>query len=458
MQIDSSLKRIRNQVNSIEINIMSRKTKNSGKLCLDEIDKQRQLAEDAYKQQEEIRTKYEEHDSVLLPAYIFCANDILDSYSLCPHIFLNFNDLNGETVSNLEKKRSEWLNNTSDKGELFKTLYERIHNQHNLKSIDLDRIKLVHEIDDFLKHGLTSEQYALLKESEVELLDYKNAPVKSKKKKEKFNHVINNISLLVGHTKLSLHTMLSIKYDLHFIINDVQTNDLTSKIKQDQFNLMIDTWKKLNDAYNQEVKYIKNTKEYSKIKLVECHLEYEKTGIYISPITQSGRYYKKWSSLKDTEKLDRVNSYSKYFVRKSFVMKDVVKQDKEDELVLKINTILEKAITEKSITSNSIKWNIKSGIITSIKGLEYNAETEEFTLTTQPRQRSVRKVSQRSIFSKSNENVINDVILKCVLMGANNTNTLTALKDALKINKISSNDRELFQKRFDEIKGIVKPK
>lgn len=460
MQVDPSLKRVRNQVNSIEINIMSRKTKNSGKICLEEIDQQRQLAEEQYKKQEEIRKKYDQYDSSLLPAYLFCKNEILEQYGLCNDIFIDFSNMEelerSSFINEVENKRKCWLDNTSDKGELYYSFYRRLHNQANLECIQKDKEELIGNIDYFIKQTLNQDQYALLIQSENELLEYKNAAVKSKKKKEKFNQIINNVSLLVGHTKLSLHTMLSVKYDIHFIINDIQTKDLTSKIKQDQFNEMIDKWKKLNELHNQEIKYIKNAKEFAKLKLVDLYLEYEKKGFYISPIIQTGKYFKKWSSLKEIEKFDRIDSYIKYFIRKSFVMKDVIKQDREDEFVLNANNVLQNAVKEKLISSNCIKWNIKSGIITTIKGLEYNAENEEFTILAHPRQRSIRKVSQKSIFSKTNENVINDVILKCVLKDMNSTNTLTSLKDKLKVNKISSSDRESFVKRFDEIKQIVK--
>ena len=461
MQVDPSLKRVRNQVNSIEINIMSRKNKNSGKLCLQEIDQQRQLAEEIYKKQEELRQKYDKYDSKNFPSYLFCKSDIVEQYGLCNDIFLNFNEVNESNekaclIEDIENRRKNWLNNTIDKGQLYKDAYHRIHNELNLNSIQSERSNLITQIEQFIELTLDPEQFLLLKESERELLEYKNAAVKSKKRKEKFNAIINNISLLVGHTKLSLHQMLSIKYDLHFIINDIQTNDLTSKIKQTQFNDMIDTWRQLNDSYNQEVKYIKNTKEFSKIKLVDLHMEFEKKGSYISPIVQTGKYYKKWSSLKELEKFDRIDSYAGYFIRKSFTMKEVIKQEREEEFILKVNEVLQNAIKEKSISSNYIKWNIKSGIITTIKGLEYNSENEEFTLTSQPRQRSVRKASQKSIFSNANENIINDVILKCILKDMNGTNTLNVLKDKLKINKISAIDRESFGNRFDEIKSIVK--
>lgn len=458
--MDPSLKRVRNQVNSIEINIMSRKTKNSGKVCLEEINNQRQLAEEQYKKQESVREKYEKYDSKTIPAYLFCKNEVIEQYGICNDIFITFNeDPNGDNlfIKDSEKKRKMWLEKTCDKGELFYNLLERIHNESNLNDIRNNRMTIMRQVDIFLKQMLSSEQYTLLTESEKELVEYKNAAVKSKKKKEKFNQIINNISLLVGQTKLSIHSMLSIKYDIHFIINDIQTKDLTSKIKQDQFNEMIDKWKKLNELYNQEIKYIKNAKEFSKMKLVDLYLDYEKKGFYISPVTQIGKYFKKWSSLKDIEKYDRIDSYAKYFIRKSFVMKDIITQDKEDDFILKLNTILQNAIKEKSISSNYIKWNIKSGIITTIKGLDYNAETEDFVIISQPRQKSTRKVSQKSIFSKSNENIINDMILKCVLKDMNNTNTLNALKDKLKINKISAGDREIFLNRFQEIKSIVKP-
>lgn len=460
MQVDPSLKRVRNQVNSIEINIMSRKTKNSGKICLQEIDQQRQIAEEQYKKQEEIREKYDQFDSSLFPAYLFCKNEILEQYGLCNDIFIDFSIIEEHgrdfLINEFDNKRKDWLENTSDKGELYYSLYTRLHNQSNLINIQKDKNELIDKINQFIKQTLSEEQYNLLVKSENELVEYKNAAVKSKKKKEKFNQIINNVSLLVGHTKLSLHTMLSVKYDIHFIINDIQTKDLSSKIKQDQFNEMIDKWKKLNELHNQEIKYIKNAKEFAKLKLIDLYLEYEKKGFYISPIIQTGKYFKKWSSLKEIEKFDRLDSYIKYFIRKSFVMKDVIKQDREDEFVLKANTVLQNAVKEKLISSNCIKWNIKSGIINTIKGLEYNSDTEEFTILSHPRQRSVRKVSQKSIFSKANENVINDVILKCVLKDMNSTNTLTTLKDKLKVNKISSSDRESFVKRFDEIKQIVK--
>lgn len=463
MQVDPSLKRVRNQVNSIEINIMSRKTKNSGKICLQEIDQQRQLAEEQYKKQESVRKMYDQYDSKIIPAYIFCRNEVLEQYGLCNDIFIKFEELQNLDlteqsliISDIEKKRQLWLDNTFDKGELYRSMYKRLHNQSNLTNINNEKMTLIKNINDFLKQTLTLEQYTLLTESETQLLEYKNAAVKSKKKKEKFNQIINNISLLVGHTKLSLHTMLSIKYDIHLIINDIQTKDLTSKIKQDQFNEMIDKWKKINESYNQEVKYIRNAMEFAKIKLVDLFLEYEKKGVYISPIIQTGKFFKKWSSLKELEKFDRIDSYAKYFIRKSFVLKDIILQEREDEFIQKVNIILQNAIKEKTISSNYIKWNIKSGIITTIKGLEYNSENEEFTIITQPRQRSVRKVSQKSIFSKVNENIINDVILKCILKDMNSTHTLNALKDKLKINKISANDRETFSKRFDEIKSIIK--
>lgn len=460
--MDASLRKIRNQVNSIEISSMSRKTKNSGKVCLEEINLQRQLAEEKYKKQDEIRKQYAAHDSKQYPAYIFCIDEIVETYGLCPYIFLNISNtstanLNDQyNIEQVENNRKHWLSDTQDKGALYYELYNRINNMKTIQTIESDRNSIIIELDEFLTKVLSSEQYNTLIKSEEDLIDYKNAAVKSKKKKEQFNQVINQVSMLVGMTKLSIHKMLSIKYDIQFIINDIQTHDIANKVKQDHFNTLLENWEILNNNYKQEIKAVRNTREFAEIKLVDLHLKYEESGTNIV-INQKGKYFKKWSSLKDSEKYERIDSYAKYFIRKCFTLNDIISKDKEESLVLKLNTILQNAINEKIISSTSIKWNIKTGIITTIKGLDYVPEQEDFTLATHQRQPKLKKrASQKTIFVKANETVINDTILKCILKEMTSSSTLTEVKDKLKINKISTEDRNVFDKRFNEIKCIVK--
>lgn len=191
------------------------------------------------------------------------------------------------------------------------------------------------------------------------------------------------------------------------------------------------------------------------------------------PLHQKGKYFKKWSELKDDEKLDRYHEYIAYFIHKYLVEPDLIEGD---EIELSINTV-KNLITDnvKRLKFKDIKWNVKRGVIEQIYPLKFKEEDKSFYLTKEkveePSSSSTPKTkkvsSVKSLINKETEKIINEDLVMYIIhlkknkkLDADNLKTLKdefleKLKVKLHVKRITVNDKIQIFKKFDDIYSVI---
>jgi len=173
---------------------------------------------------------------------------------------------------------------------------------------------------------------------------------------------------------------------------------------------------------------------------------------------QEGKYYKKWSLLSVDEQCERLDSFVKYYIskRKNF-------QENKEDYINKLSTYLKDSLKNKILKYNLMKWNIKTGMIDSVL-FEYNEENDEFKLKTKT-VTTVKKQSQPvTLFSKENEQYINESILNFLIKNKKETGILDVeyqdlcfekIKTNLELKKISKNDKNILKQKYNSIYDII---
>ena len=464
---------------------------------------QRELLRKSYLEAQEIEKKYLEKDSKILPGNLFLHEDIIKKYGLCP--FINENEMN-ENGSEIEKKRLEWLESKDDKGECYYNLYKDFYENTIINSLLKEKQKIEDSIEDFIKKSLSPSQYELYNDSISFLQEYIKCAIKSKRIKERYKNFINNMSILYMETSFPLHNYISLKYNIHIIINDIskgvkildKQEKMVKILSIEEFEKLIDEFDKINKSCEQKSKFnmniIKNLnsnlyyyltdneeflKKFSMINIVDKKQ---------NAITQEGKYFKRWILLSNDEKLERFYSFSEYFINK-FV------SETENNLVEKLYNLLKNDFVEKRIVYRDYKWNVQSGIIENIKILRYDKDKKDFILkyTTPKKKEASKKVSTKTIITKNIEKIINEELLYFIvkkLKSENNetnnesnkeTNNETNneankeanneatenyvknkeeffdnIKEKLSVKKINKTDKEIINKTYDNIYEIIK--
>jgi hypothetical protein len=453
---DGSIIRTQKKIDSINVSIRTKNNKNGdAKLVLQEIQLQRQLAEENFKKRESLRKAYESTDSENYPSYVFCVDEVLSKYGICVHAFLDFDQ--EIDVHAIEENRKKWLRATYDEGEEYFSMILRLCNHKKLRGIEETRTQVKEDIAGYLRKNLSDEQHSSLEQAEQILEGYLNSVVKSKKKKEQFNQVINICSVLVADTGLVIDKYINAKYGIQFVVNNLKRQDVTSNslletILQDNFGELVERWKSLNDAHASEQKFIKNAKENAITKLMELHLEQRFDSTL--PYTQKGKYFKKWSALLESEQEDRIMCFSNYYVHKNLIYKKIISIDEEQIYVNALYETICDALKLKVLKGTNFRWDTKKGVISKVGGIKFLQESNQFKINIEDNLKS-KRTPPKSIFCKQNESIVNDTILKCLIQGQNFNETFNAVKDNLSVNKVSTQDKNDFLSRYNVIKNII---
>jgi hypothetical protein len=197
-------------------------------------------------------------------------------------------------------------------------------------------------------------------------------------------------------------------------------------------------------------KYLKNTTKHLNNELVSF-LKTKDTDTFV----QQGKFFKKWSLLTFEEQCDRFHSFARYYVSRKKPL-----QESKEENIEKLSNFLQESFKNKILKYNSIKWNVKSGMIDSVL-IEYI--DDNFKVKTKP---SVVKkaVESVSIFSKENEQNINEYILTFLIKNKKENDIIDAkfqdlcfekIKLQLNLKKISKSDKILLKQKYTDIYEII---
>ena len=417
------------------------------------------------------------NDCEELPGFLFLHDSIIKTYGQCPyintiHITENLNQINNKNnqsyithdsdnhvinvinvINVIKEKRETWLQSRFDNGKTYYDLYDILINEKDIKNYTDQKNDLETEIENIINITLNTHQKHLYNDGLTLLYEYNASKLKSKKIKEKYKHIIFLFSKLFNETHIHLHEYISQKFDTQILINyNENHNTIYNDFLTKNFKEYIDKYTLIKQHLNNSYKYVKNTKKHLTQSFI-TFIQTKENNVFI----QEGKYFKKWSLLTIDEQNERFESFANYYIskKKNFV-------NSRSEYVQKLSTFLKDAFKNKELKYNLIKWNIKTGVIDSVL-LEYTQEEDIFKLKLKPL--TVKKSFESiSIFSKENEQNINEHILNFLIKNKKETDILDLkyqdlcfeqIKLELNFKKISKNDKVLFKKKYTDIYDII---
>jgi hypothetical protein len=426
-----------------------------------------------------------------MPGYLFFHQSILEKYGVCPHVKIDTSTGQALNKKNIQALREKWLSQTIDKGQSLYDLRDKIVNGADIANLCKERDAQIANIEMSIADYFSEEQYGKWKDCCAFIKEYHSSTLKPKKNRDKFNHVINDLSVLFSQTSLPVHEYLSVIYkNLMFVVNTINVEDkvqihpdLFKKFKNDIDTLKstlekIETQKKHNTSVIQNLNnefylYFSNKKSFS---------EYIK-----HTFVQTGKYFKKWSALSNEERLERLDSYADYFVESYMISSNIIHTDQKTQILEQLVGILREGYRNKTLTFRYLKWDVKYGIITSIDILKYNKDSGRFYLlntkpaaavtptakamataiaTTTPTTtviQSKRKSSTKNYITSTNEAKVNEIILTFVIKNMKDIaskklskdDCLEEIKQKLYLKKLSPEDKSQIFLRYDQIANTV---
>jgi hypothetical protein len=532
----------------------SAKKKNNS-VALDKAKREKELRNEAREQYtnfQKIEKTYLEYDSDKLPGNLFLHKDILKSYGLCPFIDIQFDEEDKNSIKNqsddqtyefsddktdgsaidkvscltdgsaIDKvsvqqctynKRLKWLSGQSDSGKLYYSLYDDLVNRIKCNEMISSKIVLENTIYDFIKQNITESLINIYDGCINFIEEYVNCNIKTKRIKERYNLFINDLSVLYSETSIEFHSYLSIRYNIHIVVNILKRNTNVDDVTRLQGILIREKFDDLIKEYKIKVEeiermnlFIKNTLRNINTDLysflTEKHTFVTKLSntnvIKTNSVLQVGKYFKRWSVLTKQEQIERFESFAHFYVDKNLVNTLIIEKEERDKMVETLFDLLKTNFESKRMVYRDYVWNTTRGIIETVKILRYNKDTgfvlaftkkmpsKDGQLVKQREQReqreqlsnveiqssdvskckSTKKVSSRTIITKDSEKIINEELLFFILERIQNgVETIDnedkdvfceKIKIKLKVKKLMLNDKEKICKKYDEIFEIVK--
>lgn len=503
----NEFKLVSRQIDSIEFGAAKKKNNDA----IEKAKKNKELREKASKEFYNFLKKEEEYnkiDSKLLPGILFLHKDILNAYGECPYIEINYSkelfednsEKNLEYLEYLEKeynnitkyyeeKRQEWLDNKSDKGKIYYDLYNKIIKKEDLNDLINEKNVLDTLLNNLILDTLNDIQKNIYIEAKNFIEEYNTFTIKTKRIKEKYKVFTNDLSIIQSESNLCINEYFTLKYGIHIYINEfVKNNNTTINLyNQDLFNEYLKKYNETIESIDQKNKYVNNTLKNLKNDLFLYLSKKENNNILNNSNVnkkneQIGKYYKKWSDLKQDEKNERLESFAKYHIKKLLLNdknnnennknKSIIELNDEevDKKSDELNKLLKESLDNKEITYKDLNWNIKKGIISNIKNLEYDEERHVFYIKINFTANK-RKSSKKTILNKEIEKIINKEILSFIIewMSKCNIDDITEkdidtqknecienIKIKLKIKKINNDDKNILLSKFNEFYSVVK--
>ena len=472
-QSEYEINKTSRQLDSINY-MTAKKKKNDTALIKAKEDKEiRDEARDKYLQYLHKQSEYFERDSDKLPGIIFLHENVISEYGICKYIDIdNVNDTSSITnhTDFLYENRKLWLENQKDGGKIYYDLFDEIYLKKSFDSNLKKKEELEKTIDSWIINNMDELHYSLYN-STIEIIEeYTKSHIKTKKIKEKFKVLINNLSIINSETNINAHDYLSLKYNNTFIVNILKLNK-NINIDTSHFNIYIEQYKETLEKISQKEKYITNTIKNLKNELY-LYITQQKRfeNIEKVQVRQTGKYFKKWKDLIKVEKDERFESFAKYHIEKFMMNKGILSDVDKDKT---INQLIELLKQNNNMKYKDFTWKTKFGIIESIKILKFNEETSEFYLThenkspKEPGVKSIKKkVSNKTIITKESDEKINEDILYFILKNKiiekgdeekleYKTKLIDKLKIKFKIKKLTTYDKNLITKKYDDILSVI---
>jgi hypothetical protein len=520
-RLEMDYKKVSRFTDTLEYSRVSKK-ENAAEL-LKTMKDNREKATQSFNDIQTIEENYTKNDSKLFPSYLFLDETLLKSYSICPFIQL-------ENDTTFEEKRRDWLSNQHDSGQIYYDLYNRLYNKCELQELEIIKTSIETFFENVVIANLDEKYKQLFNDSVTLLGEYFKSAVKTKKMKEKYKIVVNNLSLIYLETGIELNKYLSEKFSTLIPINNleghVNINTSSQEALINIFNDKLEEYIKTKDFIQQKTKYINNTVSNLKQNLYQFVLNKQrgvKQNLFtnVLELRQYGKYtytdketgkqeYKKWSELKIDEINERFDSFVKYYVHNYLLITTLIDETQKERLTSELYKLLTDDFANKKLKFKNIKWNNKMGFIEKITNLKFDDINKTFELiypivikdapklqndTTEQtetqtenqtenqtqtqtqgdasKKKGKRPSSAKSIFTKDNEKMINEQLIRFILkyikgekskgtevsdvsdMSKLKEHFLEQLKLKLKLKRIGVSDKTELYKKFDDIYSVI---
>ena len=466
---NKEIKKVQMTNDSIKYNGV--KNKPNSRELMNEVKTNREKAQKNFEKIKDIENTYIESELKLelgnVPGSLFFYKDIKNKYGLCSCIKIE------ELV---KENRLKWLSEQKDSGDLYYNCYNRFFNKSSYNSLINKLNELNTDINNIHSEIFSEKQFEIYNDIIKDINEYKECKIKTKKIKDKFKIIINNISILVLETGLNsaFINYLESYFDIVLYSNNIVSFSKSNKLSKENnvvllieiYNQKVEEYKDTKECINVENKYINNTlldikKQLNEYLVEQDIIESKKK----EKIQYIGKYFKKWSLLSEIERLERYDAYATFFVKTNLLKCDLIQEDQKEIEINKVKALLKSNF--KNIKFKNIKWNIINGIIEKIYILKYDEIKKEcFIEISKESEIKPKKISSiKTILSKQNEKIINEEIIKIIVKNKSKEqslkiselkeNCIELLKIKLLIKRITSNDKTLIFKKFDDIYSVI---
>ena len=431
-----------------------------------EIQQQRDKERSEYIKNKENLENYLENDSKDVPGLLLLHHNIIKEYGKCSYI----NKSDNTSIAEIEVLRKDWLGLQYDNGATYYSLYDCIYNKKPLIELQEKLDKLDTEINDVYSKYVVPFFDNIQKKLYVDFIKYSKkyfeSKTKSKNIKERLKNAISNNSIIVKFSKINLTDYYNIKYGYNMIVDtdyDISSittpNEICMNIElQTKIHKLVNEYANTHKEIHTMKKYIDNTLHTLKNDLSDF-LAGKTIDVLNSALPrQQGKYFKRWTMLSQVEKRERLEHYCEYFVERFIVFEGLAEYDTGVKLKESLKNIILDAFDDKKLSCRNFTWNSKTGIIESIKSLKYNQESKEWSIEiSKPVVQKKHKSSIKTIITKDNEKIINELLLRNIVMDTSITidTCLELIKERLALHRISNADKEIINNKYIEIMSVV---
>ena len=331
---------------------------------------------------------YSSLDVAEYPGWTFLLSNVAKTYGICP--YLDVKD------PELRERRVTWLQEQNDKGELYHDVVRKLLDQGWIATVerDLDELramikqyvnKSIRELNEEVEQELVDNPMvenddSLILVNHDELIENirmrKEAKSQNKKVKQTWNQTLRALDFLVNRKGLDFSKYIHAIYG--YVVR--YKPPISSGTQLDT------EFESLYEKFNATVTKLNNSRLFFEKEKEEAEQQLAFLIKQDFQLDQVGRFYKKWSSLTQDKKDDRIKSYCDWYIRKN---------NKSISLSDKMKKFIVDKLESKELRIMDVKWDSKIGMITDVNIVVNDDDTFELGKRAPRILKSTRKTSKK---------------------------------------------------------------
>ncbi len=353
------------------------------------------LLKQQLEEQDERQRYYEERDNPEIPGWTLLLKDVVKAYGVCP--FLNVWD------DECNKRRAGWISNQCDNGNAYTAALELITDNAQETDLETEMATSRAELTTHTQHLVDS---VTLPENIgfAELLEnvYKRRDAKSqnKKSKECWAQTLRCLDILAQESRIDFAKFVHVQTGYHFRYRVPVTISGDGQPMDEIFT-------RLYDTFTQAQTQLQSLRSMREREVINARKQLASLILNSFQIEQTGRYYRRWTSLNDEKKEERIASYCHWYMRERG--QSVVAAE---AMLAYIQTKL--ASKDLKVSNTGLEWNGKQGLIINV-AIAYDANTATFSLTHD----TARTPKKKRPSKKKNEDIFQSDMGRLVQARAN---------------------------------------